>query len=191
MQTGPGSRLGLYRRLLGTSWCELDSAVRDAHDDAAVARAAGSFRIRHGTGRLGRILLRAARVPPPADAAEVQLLVRRRGSVEWWHRRFAGTPLETVQREGPDGLLIERLGPLEVWFRLVAVGGALVYRQVGLAVRVGPLRLRLPRWISPQVAAREGPAGGPGRTHVAVVVAAPTGGLLFAYEGSMRWEGRS
>ena len=191
MRTGSGSRLGLYPRLLGTSWCELDPAVRDAHADAAVARAVGSFRIRHGTGRLGRLLLRAARVPPPADAADVQLLVRRRGSVEWWHRRFGGAPLVTVQREGANGLLIERLGPVELRFRLVAVGGTLVYRQVGLAVRVGPFGLRLPRWISPQVTAREGPAGGPGQTHLAVEVAAPTGGLLFSYEGSIRWEGHS
>nr|MBA2448629.1 DUF4166 domain-containing protein [Chloroflexota bacterium] len=122
-----------------------------------------------------------------AEAAEVRLLVDRRGSVERWHRIIGGVPLVTVQRATPGGLLAERLGPLELRFRLAAVGAALVYRQVGLVVRLGTFCLRLPWWISPRVAAREGPADGPSRTRVAVEVTAPTGGLLFSYEGNVQW----
>ena len=179
--------LGLYPRLLGPAWFELDEAVRRAHAAGEVVRASGSFRVRHGTPRLVRLLLRLARVPRSAEAAEAQLVVWRRGAAERWCRRFAGVPLISVQREGAAGLLVERVGVVEMRFRLAVVGGGLEYRQVGLALRLGPFRLPLPRWAWLRVAAREEAGGEPDRTRLAVEIRAPTGGLLFAYDGSVRW----
>jgi hypothetical protein len=187
IEGAPVSPRGLYPRLLGAGWDDVDPAVRRAHAEGTVLHAEGVLRVRHGTGRLTRLILCAARVPPPSDAAVVRVSVSRRGPVERWHRTIEGKPLVTVQRAGPGGLLVERLGILELRFRLAVAGGAVTFRQMGLAVRLGRLRLPVPGWLSPRVAAREGPADGPDRTSVAVEVSAPTEGLLFSYQGSVRW----
>jgi hypothetical protein len=138
---------------------------------------------------LARWLIRAARLPPPAEAVETRLVVCRRGSAERWHRTFGDTIVVTSQREAPDGLLAERLGLLEFRFRLAVADGALIYRQTGLVLRLGPVCLPLPRRLSPQVTAREEPAARPGEMHVSVEVRTLAGALLFSYEGSVRPEG--
>ena len=139
---------------------------------------------------LGRIL-DAAHVPRSSDAAQVRLAVSHRGLVERWHRTFGGRPLVTVQSEAPGGLLAERVGVLEFRSRLAVEDGALLFRHVGLAIRLGPLRVPLPDWLSIKVAGQEGPADSgddPGpHTTVDVRVTGPTGGLLFAYRGTVRW----
>jgi hypothetical protein len=114
-----------------------------------------------------------------------------RCQTERWHRVFGGRPLVTHQSEAPGGLLAERLGILEFRFRLVAQNGALLFRQEALALRLGALRVPLPDCISPIVAAREGPVvesdGAGDVTSVDVRVTTPSGALLFAYRGTVRW----
>jgi hypothetical protein len=121
----------------------------------------------------------------------MRLAVWHRGTMEQWHRVFSGRSLVTHQSEAPGNLLAERLGVLEFRFRLLAQDGVLLFRQEALALRLGALRVPLPGWISPVVAAREGPAVGAGseeaRTSVDVRVTLPTGALLFAYRGTVRW----
>ena len=181
---------GLYPRLLGRAWWDLDPAIRRAHPAGAIVRAEGILCVRHGTGLLRRLLLVAAGVPPPAERVSVQLVVSRRGRVERWQRTFGARRLATCQSEA-GGLLVERAGPLEIRFRLTVRDGSLLYRQVGLALCLGPLRLPLPRWLALHIAGREGPTGDPDRTSLTVEVAGPRGGLLFSYHGSVRWEGTS
>lgn len=178
---------GLYPHLLGPAWNDLAPAVQRAHADAPVSHAEAMLTVRHGTGRLVWCLLRLAGVPGAAEAAQVKLWVQRLGRVERWHRTFAGLPLVTLQREAPGGLMLERFGPLELLNRLQVQDGRLVYAQVGAALRLGRLRLPLPRWLAPQVAGEEGPGGMPNQTRIVVRVSAPTGGLLFSYTGIVRW----
>jgi hypothetical protein len=121
----------------------------------------------------------------------VRLVVCQRGLAERWHRAFDGRSLVTDQFEAPGGRLAERIGILEFRFRLAVEQGALLFRQEGLAIWLGPLRLPLPDWLAIKIDAREGPAGAPGeagdRTTVDVRVTAPTGRLLFAYRGTVGW----
>ena len=124
-------------------------------------------------------------------AAPVRLIVRHRGLVERWHRTFGGRSLVTLQSEAPGGLMAERCGPLEILSGVTVSDGVLLYRHVGLVLRLGRLRIPLPDWLSIQVAGREGPAE-PGddprpHTQIDVRVTGPTGGLLFAYRGTVRW----
>jgi hypothetical protein len=177
----------LYPRLLGAAWNDLDPAVRRAHAGGAVDHAVGLLQVRHGPGRLRRLILRAAGVPARSLAAEVHVTVSRNGPVERWRRQFGDTSLVSIQRGGPDRLLAERFGLFEIRFRLAPIGGELVFQQVGLALRLGPLHLPLPDLLAPRVAGRAGTAGGSDRTSVAVVVTTPRGGLLFSYRGSVRW----
>ena len=181
----------LYPKLLGAAWASLDSVVQRVHTDPAETYAEGTAQVSRAPGRLMGYVLDAAGVPRPSCASAVRLAVWHRGTAERWHRVFGGRPLVTYQSEAPGNLLAERIGVLEFRFRLVAQDGALLFRQEALALRLGALRIPLPGCISPIVAAREGPAaapdGDPNRTSVDVRVTLPTGALLFAYRGTVRW----
>ncbi|MGI8749522.1 MAG: DUF4166 domain-containing protein [Thermoleophilaceae bacterium] len=174
-------RPALYPQLLGPSWHELAAPVRRTHLDGASLSAAGRFRVRHGAGRLGRLLAWLLRVPPATEAASIRLLVTPLGRGERWERSFDGAPLISTQRES-GGRLVERIGPLELCFRLEVRGGALLYRQAGAALSAGPLAVSLPRVLAPRVEAREEPEGTE-RTRVSVAVTVPWIGLLVSYSG--------
>jgi hypothetical protein len=178
---------GLYRRLLGAAWEALDPAVQRVHVGQTSLRAEGVFQVRRAPGWLAGLLLDVAGVPPAAEAIPVRLAVQRRGPVERWHRVFGSRPLVTLQRAAPDGRLIERIGSLELRFRLLVEDGALLFRQERLAVCLGSWRLRVPGWLALRVDGREGPADANDRTSVVVEVRGPTGGLLFGYRGTVRW----
>ena len=181
----------LYPKLLGAAWREVAPAVRRAHTDDSLTHAEGIFQVSRARGRLLGRLLDLAQVPRSSTAAPVRLTVRYRGLVERWHRTFDGRALATVQSVAPGGLMAERAGVLEIQSRVNVRDGVLVYRHVGLTLRLGRLRVPLPDWLSIKVAGREGPAD-PGddprpHTQVDVRVTGPTGGLLFAYRGTVRW----
>jgi hypothetical protein len=187
----PGGSGRLYPRLLGAAWQALEPAVQRAHTAEVLTHAEGTFQVSRAPGRVMGRILDLARVPPSSSAASVRLVVHQSGRVERWERSFGGRLLVTLQWEAPGGLLAEQAGVLEFRFRLAVKHGALVFRQEGFALRLGPLRLPLPEWLAIKVACREGPASGPDglsdQTMVDVRVTGPTGGLLFAYRGTMRW----
>ena len=181
----------LYPKLLGAAWQEVAPAVRRAHTDDALTHAEGVFQVSRAPGRLLGRLLDLAHVPRASAAAPVRLTVSHRGLDERWHRTFGGRSLVTVQSAAPGGLMAERAGPLEILSGVTVDDGVLLYRHVGLMLRLGRLRIPLPDCVSIKVAGREGPAeaGDDPRPHtqVEVRVTGPTGGLLFAYRGTVRW----
>ena len=128
------------------------------------------------------------RLPRPAAAAEIRLIVTTRHGGEQWLRTFDGRRLETHQCEAGEFELAERFGVLEVRFRLEASHGSLLYLQREAAFRLGPLRVRIPAAFAPRVEAREDPSG-PARVQVHVRVALPAVGALIAYVGFIEIEG--
>jgi hypothetical protein len=145
---------------------------------------------------------RLLRLPRPADAAETCLVVTSHAGGERWLRTFddrrfdtrqylAGGPVAGGPVAGGPGAgeceLAERIGLLELRFRLEASEGSLVFRQVGAALLLGSLRLRLPAASAPRVEAREDPAGAR-QIRVHVRVALPAVGPLLTYEGTMNIE---
>lgn len=103
--------------------------------------------------------------------------ITTRGRQEIWRRVFDKTPMVTEQFE--DGrVLVERMGPLSLHFRLEIEQGALVFRLVDARL----LGCSLPRSLRPRVCGRE---WGPDRTRVAIRAEAPALGLLLAYEGEL------
>jgi hypothetical protein len=181
----------LYPKLLGAAWHQVAPAVQRAHADASLTHAEGVFQVSRARGSLLGRILDLVHVPRASTAMPVRLAVRHRGLVERWQRSFGGRPLVTLQSEAPGGLMAERVGVLEILSAVSVRDGELLYRHVGLAIRLGPVRVTLPDWLSIKVAGREGPAD-PGddprpHTRVEVRVTGPTGGLLFAYRGTVRW----
>lgn len=179
----------LYPRLMGDAWLRLDDSVRAAHlSERDQLCAAGCFEVRHGRSRLVTPVLRLLGLPREAAAIPVRLATTREGNGEEWRRMFADDEMVTFQEELPGGVLGERLGPVELQFRLEVDRGALVYRQVGARLRLGPLSIPLLRRFSPQVSAREESAGGAHRTRVMVEVTFPVVGMVIRYGGELEWE---
>ena len=175
----------LYPKLLGDAWHDLDHAVRRLHDSGSVTRAAGLFRVRHGNNWFTRMLARLARLPAPAEAVDVQLVVTAAGGAEEWRRSFAGKPMISLQSARPDGRLAERMGLLELRFRLKVISGALHYEPAGSALCLGRLRLPLPLRLGPRVIASEQSVPGSDQIEVAVEVGLPLFGLLISYGGRL------
>jgi hypothetical protein len=177
-------RARLYERLLGEAWGEVDGPVRRLHERGSGPCGEGVFAVRRGNF-FARSLARLFGLPAGGDAVRVRLSVTQTegGAAERWHRTFEGRVFDTLQREGVGGLLAERAGPVELLFRLSVEGGALVYRQAGAALRIGPLRVPLPRRLAPRVEARETGADDGRGVNVCVSSSAPLVGLMLTYEG--------
>jgi hypothetical protein len=180
----------LYPRLFGVAWAEVDTALQRMHCNCEPVHAAGVFRVSHGTSLGAKLLLLFLRLPPPNDAAQVELIVRPVEESETWLRIFDGKPVVTVQRESVTGLLAERFGPIEFLFRLSFADHTIHYRQ-GLILRLALPFFReipLPRWASPHVSAWEKAGASEMETCILVEVSAPLAGLVFSYEGKLRRE---
>ena len=178
----------LYPRLFGVIWSEIDTALQRMHCNGEPVRAAGVFRVSHGTSLGAKLLLLLLRLPPANSTAQVELTVRPEGESETWLRLFDGKPVATTQRESSSGELAERFGAIEFRFRLSFADHTIHYRQVSAILRlVLPFfpEIRLPRWASPQVAAWETAGASETETSVRVEVSAPLAGLLFSYEGKL------
>lgn len=185
METSLAFRSGLYPKLLGDSWWDLDDAVRRLHASSATVRAVGVFRVRQGSNWLTRLLARLAQLPAAGAAVDIQLLVTARGDGEEWRRTFAGRPLVSLQSGRPDGLLVERMGVVEMRFRLQAVGGTLAYQATSAVLCLGSLRVPLPHWFRPRVRALERAVGAEDQIDVSVEVHLPLLGCLLAYGGKL------
>jgi hypothetical protein len=94
----------------------------------------------------------------------------------------------TVQYQRGTDLLAERLGCLEFWFRLRVIEHALDFWHTGTTGVLGPLRVPLPRWLSPRITAREWAGLEEGSLQVEVRISLPLIGLLMAYEGCLKRE---
>jgi hypothetical protein len=88
-----------------------------------------------------------------------------------------------MQYDRGAGLLMEKLGIVEIPLRLEVVGGALSYQTTGAALSLGSFRIPLPYWLSPYITAWEKAVGDTNQIHVSVDVTLPLLGRLIAYDG--------
>jgi len=172
---------------MGSAWAELDETIRQEHTADGQLSRGGLFRVQHGTSRLARLLVAALRLPSEADGVSTELVISPLEREEIWMRRFGDRTLVTKQAERGCGVLSERIGMVELRFRLEASNGALIYSSIGAAIRVGRLSVLLPEFLSPRVEAREA-TDGMGRIRVSVVVTLPLAGILISYHGSTEKE---
>jgi hypothetical protein len=175
---------GLYPAVLGSGFDALAPAVRAFHSGGKALRARGVFRVEHGNW-LARIVVRLLGFPPAGDAIDLRLAVEVTENGERWRRSFGGVAMVSEQwRDGPH--LVERLGTTQVRFVLEADGGALVFRQVSVATRLGSLVLPMPRFLAASVSARVVEEDGALRSDI--VLRAPLIGLLIRYGGRLELE---
>jgi hypothetical protein len=124
------------------------------------------------------------RLPRASEAAETRLVITSEADGEQWRRTFDERRLDTRQYQVGDCELAERIGVLELRFRLEASDGSLIFRQLEAALLCGPVRLRLPAAWAPSVEAREDPMG-PHQIGVHVRVALPAVGPVLTYDGTI------
>jgi hypothetical protein len=182
------SKDALYKRILGDAWTVLDQSVREFHTSTEVWKGFGLFTVRHGASGLASMLARRLGLPAAGENIPVRLTITTEHGRERWHREFAGRPFITYQRECVGDILAEEFGPTEVWYQLSVSDGALVYRQIKSALRVGHWRIPIPGPLFLHIAARESAVAGRLGTHVQVQVTLPLIGLLVSYEGHIEEE---
>ncbi|MBF4601108.1 DUF4166 domain-containing protein [Frigoribacterium sp. VKM Ac-1396] len=89
-----------------------------------------------------------------------------------------------------DGLE-DHLGHRHRWsarLRATVVDGALTMVSTSTALRLGPVRLRVPRAVAPRVTLHESFDESVGRQRVSVVLDSPTLGRLYEYTGHFDYE---
>jgi hypothetical protein len=121
-------------------------------------------------------------MPKAGEAVPMQLVVAPFAGGEDWRRSFGGHPLLSKQGDHPGGMLLERMGSMEMRFALAVENGALGYQSRRVTLCLAPFRIPLPRWLAPRVTAWERP-GADGQVQVSVESRLPLVGLLISYEG--------
>jgi hypothetical protein len=174
----------LYAQLLGPAWERLAEPLRRARLEGQRLRLGGTFCVRRGESPLARLLARILRLPAAGEEVATTLTVSRTATGEKWMRSFAGAEMITTQTAAADDTMRERFGIIEIVCRLEANSDAIVYRQVGAALRLGVVRLPLPRRLWPVVEGIE-KADGPATTRVSVRVSVPLAGHLISYNGGL------
>lgn len=89
----------------------------------------------------------------------------------------------------PHGRVLDQIGEpttLAVAFDVSVDGVALALRSTTVGIRLGRLRITLPKFIAPTVRLRES-AEGQGRQRVSLTVDLPIIGRLYEYEGTFRY----
>src|SRR5262249_44849423 len=178
----------LYPRLMGAAWSALAEPLQRLHVGLETVQATGMFTVRHGTRPVARLLAALLRLPMAGEEVPVRLVVTPHRHGERWQRTFAERSLVSEQYAGPGGCLGERFGLLDIWLRLAVVDSTLCFHQRSVGLSYGALRVPLPRWLSPQISAREWAVPGQAHVQVAVSVRVPLAGLLLAYTGSIATE---
>ena len=141
----------MYRELLGTRWDALPASVQEAHRPGPVC---GHVDITRGSTALTRLLGAMARMPPEGRAVAVRLAITQEDKRYVWRRRFGDRWMRSdqwVEAHRGTQLLMERYGPVLFGFAVEPSPGGLRYVQRACWLCLGPLRLRVPRWLSPQV----------------------------------------
>ena len=128
----------LYPQLLKGDFERLPRALREFHSRPGGGRASGIVAVRHKCGLLARIL----DFPASGDNIPAQLEVVSGENEEVWIRSFGGAVRKSVQTRSGD-LLLEKAGPVRVFFRLLAVDGELRFESERVFLWMIPVPLRV------------------------------------------------
>jgi hypothetical protein len=176
----------LYPKLLERDWDALPVVMRDLHTPKPLLRAEGLFTVTHSRSFLARMLIFLTRLPPKGQRMPLRLEVDALADQQRWQRTFdERRTMTTYQYLLPDGRLGERTGPLELLFRVEVEKGVVRYHQVGLRLRLGPLRIPLPSWCGPRVSARLWAYPDATEMNVEVRIAVPILGEIVTYGGPL------
>ncbi|HEV7519392.1 MAG TPA: DUF4166 domain-containing protein, partial [Thermoanaerobaculia bacterium] len=175
---------GLYPSLLGAAWNDLPEPVRRGHDTSHPLCYCGALSVRGGRSAAARLVAALLRLPRPGEGVPVRLVVTPEVDGCCWRRTFGARTLVTRQC-CRGGQLVERFGILDLCFVPLVKERRLRYRQTAAALRVGRLRLPLPRPLMPVVAADAWVAEGESEMRIEIRITAPLVGIVLEYGGAV------
>jgi hypothetical protein len=165
----------LYARAMGEAYALLPAAVRRLHDLCRDGGAAGEGRVVRGGSLLARAIAAAMRFPR-SGTWPLHVAFSEEGGVERWTRDFGGHVFSSELSRAADGVT-ERFGPLRFDFGLPSGPHGLEMRLRRWSV----LRVPMPLFLAPRIAAREWEEEG--RFRFEVAVALPLVGPVIFYAG--------
>ena len=160
---------------MGSEFYKLPPLVQKVH--IGRNRLEGMVQVSRGN-LLAQLICTVFRFPKASEHCRLVVNCDHTDQVMLWHRNFDGLDMVShFRREGE--YLIERLGPLVMYFKALAVDGCLRYdfRYTKL------FGIRLPVWFSPRIDAQEYEEDGHYRFSVQVTM--PVVGKVISYFGVM------
>jgi hypothetical protein len=136
--------IGLFPSLLGATFQRLESPVRNVHCGSS-RKLFGTATVTRGRSTLARILCAAASLPRTANQLAIEVQITTNERAEHWTRYFGDSrPMRSMLCARRD-LLVERLGPAKLTFRLRERDGGIEWSLV----QISALGIRLPiGWFS-------------------------------------------
>lgn len=131
--------VGLFPSLLGAAFRRLDSPVRNVHSGGS-RRLSGTATVTRGRSLLARILCVAASLPRTANQVALEVHITTNERAEHWTRYFGDSRPMRSMLCARRGLLVERLGPVKLTFRLSDRDGGIDWSLV----EISALGVKLP-----------------------------------------------
>ncbi|HJR74823.1 MAG TPA: DUF4166 domain-containing protein [Luteimonas sp.] len=167
----------LFQKLLGAPFFRLPDSVRALHSVRGEGRYAGRATIARGRNPIARLCAAVVGLPPSVSDVPTTVDFRTDATGETWQRSFGSHRLRSRLR-AHDGLLRERLGPVQFRFALHVSDGAIWWQTVGVRV-FGVLPLPVSWFADVRCREREHE----GRYEFLVEASLPLVGPLIRYEG--------
>jgi hypothetical protein len=111
----PAGAPSIYRQVLREDFERLAPELKAFHDVRGEARFAGRCCIDAAGGPAARMLCWLLRLPAAAADAEFAFELSASPEGETWARRFPERTMRSTMRVR-DGRLVERIGPVSLWF---------------------------------------------------------------------------
>lgn len=173
MMSAPPS---VYRRHLGAAFDLLPEEIRHFHSLSGRHNLHGRVTVIGAEIRLGLWLSALLRFPTPCMEQEFEFVLDATGDRERWQRHYPTRTMTSVLRN--EGCwLVERIGPIQLWFCVDASAQRLSMQLK----RVTCLGLPVPRLFMPTIKAVETATAG--RLHFDVSAWLPASTLIVAYRG--------
>jgi hypothetical protein len=165
----------LFPSVLGAQFAALDPCLKRVHSGVSLTLR-GTVAVERGTSLVARALGAIASLPPAATNAPIEVRIEVSSKGERWIRVFATSywMASTLYRD--EELLVERLGPAALKFRLSACGGSMQWVLEHISAFGIPLPLKWFR-ISATMDSRDG------RYHFFVDSELRGVGCIVHYEG--------
>ncbi|CAN7149194.1 DUF4166 domain-containing protein [Pseudorhodoferax sp. LjRoot39] len=171
----------VFEQVMGAQFGRLPSAVQRFHRLRGRHVLQGQVRTGAPASAPARWLGRLLGTPLHADDGPIRFELDAAAAQETWIRHFPGRTMRSTLRPAGE-VLVERLGPARLGFRLAALDGMLAMQLTHMRF----FGLPCPRWLLPRVTAQE---HGDGDTlHFRICAALPWLGVVAEYQGHLSLE---